>query len=528
MGKSLFPQRPAATTVHGGLGDASYESLPNYTASASGSGNVENEENDPLFGNSSADSKFNNAPIYQDKWATVAFFAHLVVLAFLTVAGWKVNLPDVPADGSDPRTPGDGNALETADPSEPQVPIGDFPALSQFAMSFFGVILAGFLLTVSYFFLMERYPRQLIHSSFIFNTVTAAMLGIFYLASGAFFPALFALIYSAIHIFMYFAYRTRMEFARVILTAVTTVTKSYPGTLAVGVAGTVVQTIWMAVWTFAAIGGYRLTKTNDSDAVKYIVSTYIIFSMYWTSQVIKNVVHVTVSGLFATYYFTGISTADGSVVVPVANPTLKSAKRAVTTSFGPIAFGSLIIALIQTLRHVANQIRRNAQEDNNSALALVATCADCLLSMIEGVIAFINVYAFTQVAIYGKSYLEAGRDTWALLQSRGVDLIINDDLTSGVLTLGGVLIAFLAGTVGYIIGWLQYSEPAVVWVLAGLGFVAGIIQFWVLSETIRSGVATTFVCLAEDPLALRRTKPELYNKFSEVYPRSVQDPAFEV
>lgn len=115
--------------------------------------------------------------------------------------------------------------------------------------------------------------------------------------------------------------------------------------------------------------------------------------------------------------------------------------------------------------------------------------------MVESVVAFINVYAYTQVAIYGKSYLEAGRDTWHLLQARGVDLIINDDLTSGVLNLGGVLVALLAGTMGYVIGTVQAFPPMTVWGLAIFGFIFGLLQFWVLAEIIRSGVATTFVCL---------------------------------
>ena len=81
----------------------------------------------------------------------------------------------------------------------------------------------------------------------------------------------------------------------------------------------------------------------------------------------KNVVHVTVSGLFATVYFMG--TADPSqrfkVTVPVQNPTIKSAKRALTTSFGSICYGSLIIALIQTLRAIVRGLSDQARSDGN-------------------------------------------------------------------------------------------------------------------------------------------------------------------
>jgi hypothetical protein len=44
-------------------------------------------------------------------------------------------------------------------------------------------------------------------------------------------------------------------------------------------------------------------------------------------------------------------------------------------------------------------------------------------------------------------------------------------------------------------------------------------EFSILSEVITSGVATVFVCLAEDPYALQRTQPELFQKIAEVYPQ---------
>ncbi|TPX60803.1 hypothetical protein PhCBS80983_g01548 [Powellomyces hirtus] len=499
-----------------------YESLPGYSTGASSSSadvNHESSEGDALMGGQS--EKFNRNPKYKDVWATFAFLGHLVVLLLLTVAGFRVTVPDTPDHDVPSRHLPNQRIHKTPTGADPTVPVGDYPKLSEAGPLFAVTVLGGLGFTVMYFMLMQKYARQLISASFIFNTAVAGLLAIIYLASGAMIPAIFALLYAGVHIFMYFAYRSRMEFAKVILNNVATITRAYPSLFVTGIIGAVSQTFWTLTWVISAIAAARLVQAFESDAAKYAVVTYIMFSMFWTSQVIKNVVHVTVSGVFATYYFTGIATADGTVVVPVRNPTLKSAKRALTTSFGSIAFGSLIVALIQTLRGILNTVRRNAQDDGNSALALAATCADCIMSVVEGLVAFINVYAYTQVAIFGKSYLEAGRDTWALLQARGLDLVINDDLTSGVIGLGGVLVAFLSGTLGYVIGLVKDFAPGMVWALAGCGFIAGLLQFWVLAEIVRSGVATTFVCLAEDPVALRRTKPQLYQQFMDSYPRSV-------
>lgn len=71
------------------------------------------------------------------------------------------------------------------------------------------------------------------------------------------------------------------------------------------------------------------------------------------------------SGVFATYYFFGVADGQGRVQVSVQNPTSASAKRALTTSFGSICFGSLIIAIIQTIKALAKAAAdQNSQEGN--------------------------------------------------------------------------------------------------------------------------------------------------------------------
>lgn len=50
------------------------------------------------------------------------------------------------------------------------------------------------------------------------------------------------------------------------------------------------------------------------------------------------------------------------------------------------------------------------------------------------------------------------------------------------------------------------------------GFFIGLGEFQVVASVIRAGVITTFVCLAEDPLALANTKPIFYQTIKDAYP----------
>lgn len=190
-----------------------------------------------------------------------------------------------------------------------------------------------------------------------------------------------------------------------------------------------------------------------------------------------------------------------------------------TTSLGPNCFGSLLIAVMQTLRFLISQARDNA--DDNVACAIFLCCIECLLAVLSDLIEYFNKYAFAQVAIYGKDYCTAGRDTWELVKSRGIDAIINDDLIGNVLTIGGFAIGIVTACVG--LAYVQFSslpKENVYYGAVSIGtFLIGIAEFAILSVVIDSGVATTFVCLAEDPLALARTKPELYQQVQQSYPQ---------
>lgn len=102
-----------------------------------------------------------------------------------------------------------------------------------------------------------------------------------------------------------------------------------------------------------------------------------------------------------------------------------------------------------------------------------------------------------------------------------MDAIINDNLIGIVILMGSVFIGLICGGISY--GYYVASSipkdnaviPIVIVVLSAL---IGAAEFAILGEVIESGVATTFVCLCEDPAVLRESKPELYDKIVQVYP----------
>lgn len=254
----------------------------------------------------------------------------------------------------------------------------------------------------------------------------------------------------------------------------------------------------------------------DNNAL-YLVMIYFNFVMFWNTEIIKNVVHVTISGVFGVYYF-----FEGSPQGAPASPTLSSAKRALTTSFGSVCFGSLLIALLQTLRYILNSLRNDSDD---GIMAFLAMCASCILSCLEGLFEIFNKFAFTQVAMYGKPFVQAAHDTWALIKDRGIDAIVNDSLVGNVLGMGSLSVALTSGLYGYLFlavvqpkFYDKDDEPIVYAIVVFLEIILGIVMMSVPNNVLDSGVTTTFVALAEDPETLYKTKPDLYRAIVEQYP----------
>lgn len=154
------------------------------------------------------------------------------------------------------------------------------------------------------------------------------------------------------------------------LSTVTAVSKSYPATFAVSLAGLFVQLVYSIYFAVTLAGVYQMYYGTDNMTLLRVLTVVCYFSFFFTSQVITNIVHVTISGVFATYYYMA-----GSPQGMTSSPTIASLKRACTTSLGSICFGSLIIAIIQTLRTIASMFRG----DSDGILAFVACLIDCLL-----------------------------------------------------------------------------------------------------------------------------------------------------
>ena len=149
------------------------------------------------------------------------------------------------------------------------------------------------------------------------------------------------------------------------------------------------------------------------------------FSYVWTSQVIGNVALSTLAGgPYGCWYYFGPRSAGQ---MP-SHPTLSALGRACSWSLGSISFGSLIVTILEMIRLILNTLANNASAEGNPVEACLACCAACFVGFIESLVEWFNRYAYIEIALYGKAYIPAAKDTWRLFKDRGIDALVNDSL----------------------------------------------------------------------------------------------------
>jgi hypothetical protein len=274
----------------------------------------------------------------------------------------------------------------------------------------------------------------------------------------------------------------------------------------------VASVVWVLVWALAVAGIYRMS----GDGISALPAFALLVSFYWGSMVCKNVSHVAVSGTVASWWFNPSGQQDSGAVCSAFT-------RATTSSFGSVAYGSLLVAVLEAIRAVLRSLMR---QDRNPIMVCVACCIECLLRYLELWLRFINRYAFVYVAIYGDDFGTAGKKVQDMFEARGFwATVVNDLVLDRCLSLGLCATALLSGAAGYGIGMVALGGGSAAVGLAVFGLVVGFLLASVAMGAVQSAVACVYVAFGEEPAALRTNHPaefdHLYRGWSHLYPQVV-------
>ncbi|KAJ7783184.1 plasma-membrane choline transporter-domain-containing protein [Mycena metata] len=389
------------------------------------------------------------------------------------------------------------------------------------------VTAAALLLSSVYLMLVRAFTKIIMHITLILSillNVYAPAIRVYYWLT-KYYCGCFTII-ALFSILSYFGFKSRIPLASLLLQVVIDVSKHHLSVYVVAFTALLIQALLavsVQINCCRPTYGFPACATTSCSSGKVAGLVFFeVFSFLWTSQVIGNVALATLAGgPYGCWYYFG---PRGEGDMP-KHPTLSAFGRASTLSLGSIAFGSLIVTLLELLKMILRAAENSANADGHPVEACLACCAACFVGLIENLVQYFNRYAYIEIALYGKPYITAAK-VHSLLQDRGVSAIVNDSLVGMTLTWGGYAVGMLSSLFSYLYLRLtapaynadgNYTAPVLLF-----AFLIGLQCSLTLSSAIEAGVSTIFVGLGEDPQVLAIRAPALFALIAQTYPDVVQ------
>uniref|UniRef100_A0A673KGK0 Choline transporter-like protein n=1 Tax=Sinocyclocheilus rhinocerous TaxID=307959 RepID=A0A673KGK0_9TELE len=241
--------------------------------------------------------------------------------------------------------------------------------------------------------------------------------------------------------------------------------------------------------TFAFYGGESLYHRYI-----FVLQLCNLLVFLWLVNFTIALGQCTLAGAFASYYWALRKPAD----IPPC-PLASSFGRALRYHTGSLAFGALILSIVQFIRIILEYLDHKLKGAHNAFTRFLLCCLKCCFWCLEHFIKFMNRNAYIMISIYGKNFCASARDAFFLLMRNVMRVAVLDKVTDFLLFLGKLLIS---GSVGEdMLGTRIYSN------------VISLLIFFPHSQTVIFGsymiahgffnvyamcVDTLFLCFCED------------------------------
>eukprot|EP00401_Gymnodinium_catenatum_P027814 CAMPEP_0117488700 /NCGR_PEP_ID=MMETSP0784-20121206/16650_1 /TAXON_ID=39447 /ORGANISM="" /LENGTH=455 /DNA_ID=CAMNT_0005283395 /DNA_START=102 /DNA_END=1469 /DNA_ORIENTATION=+ len=356
---------------------------------------------------------------------------------------------------------------------------------------------------------LQAFPTQMVYASLIFWIVLMAAIGIAAFVNGAIVVGVICLVGAAVVFGVMTCSAEKIEFTGKCLDCVSTINKEQPLIYGVAILVIIFQAIWQFLIALAVLPLTLMLHAGDAsgqDSAKGGAGAggiYLLFSYYWGSQVFANLLHVTCAGVIARWYFNK----------QVDNAICKSFGHASTNYIGSICFGSLLIAIIQTMKAVLESFRSRERRSGNVGAEIAAEIAMCLLQCVESMARMFNTLAFIIVAIYGLDYMSAGREVNTLVMT--TDVLTPWSFAGIACYVGWLTGGIVVGGLTAFFAWVCGLSSAYIGGLGVAAFLIAVCIMLVVTKVMNSSVESLFVCYAMEPGKLETSAPEVYNAFRE-------------
>lgn len=264
---------------------------------------------------------------------------------------------------------------------------------------------------------------------------------------------------------------------------------------------------WICVFVFIystglpTIEGY--TVRYQLNYVGNVLIYFHIFGFFWISSFISAFTIMVVAGAIGSWYWK----RDKRLLDPRSRYVSKAFLRTFVYHIGTVAFGSLLVAILQAIRIIFEKMYVELKKAHLALKILpgVGWAVRIFLWVFEHIVKFVNEYAYIQTALYGTHFIKSAMNAFALI-SRNLFLIgLLHTVCSVIFFCGKVLVAFLTAFAAYVLttygstlllsSSLSSSSPILITVLA---FFIGYFIASIFISILYTAVDTVLQCFLID------------------------------
>ncbi|AFR98871.1 hypothetical protein C343_06861 [Cryptococcus neoformans C23] len=247
-----------------------------------------------------------------------------------------------------------------------------------------------------------------------------------------------------------------------------------------------------------------------SASLTWVLLVFVVLEYVWISGVISNIIlSVMAGGPYAHWWYgTDLDTRSESIW---------ALKRAVGTSLGSIAFGSLLVTAIEVLHFVLKLFSGGYMGKFD-----LAPHDSVMLMRIESWLKFFNKYVYIRIGVdrFEIGFIQGGKEVWRLfkkgrkLKRQGIAALVNDSVVGVALHVSCIGNAVLCAGLSYLymttINGSFHIDHWWDWLILLYSFILALNIGLSLTSALEAGVSTIFVCLDKDPEYLKDRNPRFY------------------
>jgi len=175
---------------------------------------------------------------------------------------------------------------------------------------------------------------------------------------------------------------------------------------------------------------------------------YHLFGLLWFNAFVIAATQFVLASSTCLWYFSQ-GTGQG------AKGTIrKSIHRLLRYHFGSIAFGSLILAIIQMIRLILAYLSAKAkslQGKEGKIIKFVLGCLQCYMACFERFVKFLNKNAYIQIALTGKNFCMSAKEAFFLILRNPLRFGVVNGIGAIFIFFGKIFVASVTALIGFLV-----------------------------------------------------------------------------